>query len=321
MAALWGFPVSAAPGLDAPEMIEAAYRGELDVLYCIGGNFVETLPEPERVRAALGRVPLRVHHDVVVSPTMLVDPADTVLVLPATTRYEQPGGGTETTTERRIVFSPEIPGRRIAGARSEWEVLVDVAGRADPARAAAVRFADAAAIRADIARAVPSYDGIEGLRRKGDMVQWGGARLCEGGRFPTADGRARFAVPALADGEIADGMFRVSTRRGKQFNSMLWQDRDPLTGARRDDVLMSREDSERLGLREGDRVLLRSAVGSFTGRVRLAEIRARNLQVHWPEGNVLIARDRRDERCGIPDYNAVVEVVPLDRRAGAERRA
>jgi molybdopterin-dependent oxidoreductase alpha subunit len=321
MTALWGFPVSAAPGLDAPEMIEAAHRGELDVLYCVGGNFVDTLPDPERVREALGRVPLRVHHDVVVSPTMLVDPAETVLVLPATTRYEQPGGGTETTTERRIVFSPEIPGRRIGEARSEWEVLVDVAGRVDPARAAAVGFADGAAIRAEIARVVPKYAGIERLRRKGDMVQWGGARLCEGGRFATADGRARFAVVAVPEDELADGRFRVSTRRGKQFNSMVWQERDPLTGARRDDVLMSPEDCQRLGLREGDRVLLRSAVGSFAGRVRPAAIRARNLQVHWPEGNVLIARDRRDERCGIPDYNAVVEVVPLGRGAGAERRA
>ncbi len=323
LAALWGFPLSAAPGLDAPGMIEAAHRRELDVLYCIGGNFVETLPEPDRVREGLARVPLRVHHDVVVSPTMLVDPAETVLLLPATTRYEQPGGGTETTTERRIVFSPEIPGPRIAQARSEWEVLVDVAGRVAPASAAGVQFADTAAIREEIARVVPRYEGIQRLRQKGDMVQWGGARLCDGGRFPTADGRARFAPVALPEPEedLGDGRFRVSTRRGKQFNSMLWQDRDPLTGARRDDVLMSREDSERLGVREGDRVVLRSAVGSFEGRVRLAAIRSRNLQVHWPEGNVLIARGRADERSGIPDYNAVVDVVPLDRSTGAGRRS
>ena len=32
-----------------------------------------------------------------------------MLLLPAKTRYEQEGGGTETTTERRIIFSPEIP--------------------------------------------------------------------------------------------------------------------------------------------------------------------------------------------------------------------
>jgi predicted molibdopterin-dependent oxidoreductase YjgC len=293
-------------------MIEAAHEGALDVLYCIGGNFVETLPAPGRVHDGLARVPLRVHHDIVVTPTMLVEPGDTVVLLPATTRYEQPGGGTETTTERRIVFSPEIPGRRIDAARSEWEVLVDVAGRVAPARAAAVRFADAAAVRAEIARVVPAYAGIERLRAKGDMLQWGGPRLCEGGRFPTADGRARFApVPLPAEPDVAPGRFRVSTRRGKQFNSMVWHDRDPLTGARRDDILMSREDGERLGVREGDRVVLRSDAGSFTGRVRLAPIRPRNLQVHWPEGNVLIGHGRTDERCGIPDYNAEVEVLPV----------
>jgi predicted molibdopterin-dependent oxidoreductase YjgC len=318
MAALWGFPVPARPGLTAPGMIEAGRRGDLDVLYCIGGNFVETLPEPGRVREALARVPLRVHHDIVLSPTMLVDPADTVVLLPATTRYEQPGGGTETTTERRIVFSPEIPGRRIPGARSEWEALVELAGRVVPARASATRFPDAAAIREEIARIVPAYDGVQRLRKKGDMVQWGGARLCEGGWFPTADRRAQFTPVALPEDETDDGRFRVSTRRGKQFNSMLWGDRDPLTGARRDDVLMSREDSELLGVRDGDRVLLRSEVGSFEGRVRVAPIRPRNLQVHWPEGNVLLAREHTDERCGIPDYNALVEVVPLDRPPGAE---
>ena len=45
---------------------------------------------------------------------MLVDPADDgAPACPATTRYESPGGGTETSTERRIIFSPEIAGRRI----------------------------------------------------------------------------------------------------------------------------------------------------------------------------------------------------------------
>ena len=43
-----------------------------------------------------------------------------VIILPAATRYEQEGGGTETTTERRIIFSPEIPGHRVGEARSEW---------------------------------------------------------------------------------------------------------------------------------------------------------------------------------------------------------
>jgi predicted molibdopterin-dependent oxidoreductase YjgC len=307
VASLWGFAVPEWPGYMAGEMVERAHEGALDLLWSIGGNFVETLPEPARVREALERVPLRVHQDIVLSATMLVDPADEVLLLPATTRYEQPGGGTETTTERRIIFSPEIPGHRIGEARSEWQVLIDLLRRVNPERAAKLALPDAAAIRRDIARAVPFYAGIEKLERKGDQVQWGGRRLCDGAVFPTEQGRARFATVPLGD-DVPAGRFRVSTRRGKQFNSMLWGERDPLTGARRDDVLISASDCRALGLSQGDRLRLRSEVGEFEVRVRIAPIRPRNLQVHWPEGNCIIRRGRFDPRCGEPDYNAIVEV-------------
>lgn len=324
MEAHWGFAPPAEPGLDAGRMVEAAHAGALGLLWCVGGNFVETLPDPAWVREALARVPLRVHQDVVVSPTMLADPAPggAVLLLPATTRYEQPGGGTETTTERRIVFSPEIPGRRIGEARAEWQVFVELLRRVDPARGARAGFTDAAEIRAEIARVVPDYAGIERLAKKGDQLQYGGRRLCErDGRpwFPTADGRAHAAPVPLAmrtdapagEAPIPPGRFRVSTRRGKQFNSMLWGERDPLTGAARDEVLMSAEDAARLGLAEGARVRLRAPTGALEVRVRLAPIRPGNLQVHWPEGNVLIARGRYDPRCGEPDYNATIELEPL----------
>ena len=43
--------------MTAPEMIDAAGRGELDVLFAAGGNFLEVLPDPEHVRAALGADP------------------------------------------------------------------------------------------------------------------------------------------------------------------------------------------------------------------------------------------------------------------------
>ena len=46
LSAKWGFEVPAEPGLTAPEMIEAAARGELDVLFSAGGNFLEVLPGP-----------------------------------------------------------------------------------------------------------------------------------------------------------------------------------------------------------------------------------------------------------------------------------
>jgi molybdopterin-dependent oxidoreductase alpha subunit len=319
-AELWGFAPPEAKGLSAGEMLEAAGRDEIDVLYSVGGNFLETLPDPRGVRAALARVPLRVHQDIVVTSQMLVDPAETVVLLPARTRYEQPGGGTETTTERRILFSPEIPGRRIGEARSEWGILQQVAARAKPDESKRILFENADCIRHEIAAAVPAYAGIQNLKSTGDHVQYGGARLYEGGKFGTSDGRARFGAVRFPRTEPGADRFRLSTRRGKQFNSMVHAERDPLNGASRDAVLISAEDARRLGLVDGDPVHLRSPWGEFHGRAMIVVIRSGNLQVHWPEGNALLPHGKRDPLSGIPDYNAIVRLIPLGRGIATGRR-
>jgi molybdopterin-dependent oxidoreductase alpha subunit len=307
-AEVWGFQPPAWPGFSAAEMIDRAAEGDLDALWMVGGNFLETLADEGRVAAALARLPLRIHHDIVLSSSMLVEPGEEVWILPATTRYEAPGGGTETSTERRIIFSPEIPGRRVGEARPEWQVLAEVVARARPDRAGALALPDAAAVRAEIARAVPLYAGIETLAARGDQVQWGGPRLFADGRFATPDGRARFSVVRPTGRRLAAGRFFVSTRRGKQFNSMVHRDRDPLTGAARDEVLMNADDARALGLAAGSPVRLVSAHGAFEGRVRLAPIRPGNLEVHWPEGNALLDPARLDPVSKEPDYNAEVVV-------------
>jgi len=309
-AKVWGFRPPTVPGLTAVGMIDAAHEGRLDVLYQAGGNFLETLPEPEFVREALGRIPLRIHQDLVLTSSMLVDPADTVLLLPAKTRYEQAGGGTETSTERRVYFSPEIPGRRIREARTEWEIFMSLAQWVMPHATHLTAFKDAATIRAEIAKAIPTYDGIQNLRSKGDAFQYGGPRLCEDGSFPMPDGRAVFTELALPDADIPAGLFLLSTRRGKQFNSMVHGDIDYLLGARRSDVLMSAEDAKALGVAEREDVLISNDVGSYRGRVRIAPIRPRNVQIYWPEGNVLIRRGIVDPQCEMPDYNALVRIEP-----------
>jgi molybdopterin-dependent oxidoreductase alpha subunit len=305
---LWGFAVPAWRGLSAVETVHAAHRGEVDVLWAIGGDYLGTLPDPAYCQEALERVPLRVHQDIVLTRQMLVEPADTVLILPATTRYEQPGGGTETATERRIYFSPEIPGPRIAEARAEWDALADLARRVDPEGGVRLRLDDADAIRRDIAAAVPFYRGIEDLRGAGDAIQWGGPRLCEGARTALPDGRARFHAVRPSELDVPDGAFHLSTRRGKQFNSMIQAQRDPHTGGMRDAVFMAAADAVRLGLAEGDAVELRSDVGRMAGRVRVAPMKERNLQVFWPEANPLIRRDVVEPQCGIPDFTAIVRV-------------
>jgi predicted molibdopterin-dependent oxidoreductase YjgC len=183
-----------------------------------------------------------------------------------------------------------------------------VARRFDPARAAAsFSWQDAADIRAEIDRVCPTYRGIASLKKKGDQVQYGGPRLLEK-TFPTPDGKGHFSVLTLPADQPAPGRFLLSTRRGKQFNSLVHAQIDPLNGASRADILMASEDAGRLGLATGDAIVLRNSNGEFRGRVRIDRIKPGSLQGHWPELNVLVPAGRLDAS-GVPDYNAEVEVA------------
>jgi anaerobic selenocysteine-containing dehydrogenase len=271
------------------------------VLWISGGNFLDVLPDPDLVERSLAAVPLRVHQDIVLTSQMLVAPTDgEVIVLPVATRYEQEGGGTETTTERRIVFSPEIPGHQVGQARSEWRVFAEIAARARPDLARCFDWRDNQALRAEIAEVVPLYQGIETLREGGDNVQYGGRHL------PIA--LARFTPVEPPTQPVGDDLFEVSTRRGKQFNSMVYAATDPLNGAARDHVLVSHRDALALGLEDGDPIVLRSETGELRGRVLRTRLPPRTLQVHWPEGNVLLAAGpaHREPESHVPDYTALV---------------
>jgi molybdopterin-dependent oxidoreductase alpha subunit len=320
LSGLYRFPIPDWIGLTAPEMVEAAAQGQLDLLYCLGGNFLRTLPEPEYVRRALANLPMRVHQDIIVTDQMFIEAQEEVILLPAKTRYEQDDGGTETSTERRVMFSPEIP-RQVGEARAEWKILREIAAAVHPERAHLLACETGMEMRDEIARVIPFYDGIQNLRKTGDAFQYGGHHLCADWKFPTPDGKAHFRavpLPAPISGNGAESRvagtsasrqeFSVSTRRGKQFNSLIYAEVDPINGASRDAVLMNPEDAALLHLSQNDLVVLKNDVGSFTGRVFLAPMARGNLQIHWPEGNVIIRRGVVDAAGGVPDYNARVRL-------------
>ena len=305
----YGFPIPEWRGLTAVEMVEACARGELDVFFCLGGNFLRTLPEPGYVAKAMSRVLLRVHQDIILTDQMFIEGEGDVLLLPAKTRYEQDDGGVETSTERRVMFSPELP-RQVGECRAEWKILRDLAARVHPKSAHLLGCETGWTMREEIARIVPFYDGIQHLRETGDAFQYGGPHLCAGGVFPTADGKAHLAavdVPYAHE----PGYFHASTRRGKQFNSLIYAEVDPLTGAERDAIFMSGEDAGALHLKQGDAIALVNDLGRYEGRVFLADIAPGNLQVMWPEGNVIIRRGVVDQGGGVPDYNARVRIERL----------
>ncbi len=312
----YGFEVPPQPGLTTPEMLDAAGRGEMDVLFAVGGNFREVMPDPKGAGDALGQIKLRVHMDIALSSQMFIDPADTVILLPAMTRYEIPGGVTETSTERRIIFSPEIPGPRIGEARSEGDVLGDLAARVRPELAEQVHFHSTDAIRNEIARVVPMYAGIERLRKEGDQFQYGGEMLCADWEFHTPDGKAHFQVVELPINALKEGELMLVTRRGKQFNSMVHEDHESSNHLGRDAVFINAADAGHFGFRDGEQVRVVNEFGVYQGRIAVTDVSEGTLQVYWPEANVLLDPQARSPLAKIPAYKSVG--VRLERISSAK---
>ena len=180
----------------APAMIDAAARGELDLLFASGGNFLDVLPDPDSVRETLGRIPMRVHMDLVVSSQMLVDPppggevADPAGLDPLRGRGR---GHRDDAPSAGSSSAPRSPGQRIAEARPEWQVFGELAARVRPelARAGPLRRdgrdpprdrRNRAALRAH--RGAARGRRLVPVRRR--------ATTRAGRDFPTADGRAHF---------------------------------------------------------------------------------------------------------------------------------
>jgi molybdopterin-dependent oxidoreductase alpha subunit len=310
-ASLWGHPVPTTPGLSTAEMVEAAHEGKLDFLYNIGGNLFATMPDPDRVAEAFRKVRVRIHQDINVNTSTLLEPADggCVLLLPAQTRYEQRGGGTSTSTERRIRFSPEIAGHPIVGeAKPEYEIPALVARTARPELTDALGWTDAQQIRDEMGRVMPVYAGIQSLHRAGDWIQWGGPRLCEDGVFPNMpDRRAAFVPLEPPVEEWGAGRFVLTNRRGKQFNSIVLEEHDSLMGGDRHDVFVHPKDAERERLAPGDRVRLFNTHGEMTATVRFENVKEGHLQVYWPECNRLLPM-AWDPVSKEPDYNTRVDL-------------
>jgi predicted molibdopterin-dependent oxidoreductase YjgC len=303
---LWKHPIPSMPGLKVPHMIEAARRGELQFLYSIGGNLLETLPDRNLVARALERVPVRLHQDILLNTSMLLNAQESILILPSQTRYEQRGGGTSTSTERRIRFSPEIPGHTIGEALPEWEIPVRIGRKAMPNGELLFPFDDTQSIREEMARVMPIYHGIEKLSKEGDHFQWGGPFLFKHGFTSMPENRALFTPIKPQDRRAGPGKFYLATRRGKQFNSMTFGHTHRAMGTTsRHIIFMSPDDAERLELEDGYEVIVRSDIGRMKGIIQLAPLKPGTLQAYWPEANVLIPR-RIDPVSGAPDYNVEV---------------
>ena len=103
----------------------------------------------------------------------------------------------------------------------------------------------------------------------------------------------------------------MTVRSEGQFNTVVYEDDDRYRGQkRRDIILLHPDDIARLGLKEDQRVTIRSTTGTMPNiLIRPFEIRPGNAVMYYPEANILIPRTV-DPESGTPAFkNVTVTIV------------
>ncbi len=286
MEAHWGRPagsIAPEPGLPAVELFDALADGRVKAVWIAGTNPLVSLPDSSKARAALERAELVVvqdaHH-----PTETSSLAHAVL--PAAAWPEK--AGTMTNSERRVSLlraALDPPG----DARPDWRIFAGLA--------AALGFADdfawpdAAAVHTEFvactAGRVCDQTGIshERLRLEGSL-QWpcpagpdapSAERLYADARFPTPDGRARFApTPHAGPAESPDAAFPLLVTTGRvadQWHTMTRTGKSAALRATAGEptVELHPDDALAAGVLDGGLAVLRSRRGAARMRVRVTD--------------------------------------------------
>ena len=303
VARLWGVEdVPAQAGKTAVEMFEAIERGEIKAVWIACTNPAQSMPDVTRVRAALERAEFVVVQEAYRN-TDTAAYAD--LLLPATTWGEKEG--TVTNSERRITrVRAAVPGP--GEARADWAIAVDFARRlgrvlGDARASRLFPYTQPEQVFNEHRETTRGRDlDITGLSyamlETAGPQQWplpagataGRERLYADGRFPTASGRAHFAlVKHRANAEKIDARFPLALNTGRLRDQWHGMSRTGTIArlfnhAGEPRLSMHARDMTRRRLKDGDTARLKSRRGELIVRVEASgQIRAGQvfMPMHW----------------------------------------
>ena len=311
---LYGIRVPPGGGQDTYSSMVAAAEGRIRACVLLGGNLFASNPDRAWAASALRKIPLSVSLTTKLNEGHVHGRGRTAIILPVLARDEETQPTTQESMFNYVRFSEGGMPAAAGEMRSEVEVVAALAelilprGRFDWTALRSHRR-----LREEIAKVVPGFAAIGAIDDTRREFTIDGRTFAEP-RFPTSDGRARFHPTPLPEFPLAGGELRLMTLRSEgQFNTVVYEDEDVYRGNRRRDVvMMAAADAARLGVVEGDRVVVETAVGRLDVSVAIVDIRPGSLAMYYPEANAIVPR-RLDERSRTPAFKSVAVRV---RRAG-----
>ena len=322
MEEVYGIPTARTAGLDTYASMAAAAEGRMRAAVLLGGNLFASNPDRMWAAAALRRLALTVSITTKLNEGHVHGRGQTAVILPVLARDEESQCTTQESMFNFVRLSeggePAVDG----DLRSEVEVIAALAELIlPPGRFDWSAFRSHERLRQEMARIVPGYAPIGDIDRTRREFHVTGRVLHEP-PFLTDDGKAHFHVTPIPAFAPPAGEFRLTTLRSEgQFNTVVYEEEDVYRGNRRRDVvMMAAEDAARLGVGEGDPVVVETDAGRLRVTAAIAELRPGNLAMYYPEANVLVPR-RLDARSKTPAFKSVVARLRPANGAEAGRHA
>ena len=321
----FGISIPRHHGLDTVNAIRAMRDGRASVFIGMGGNFASATPDTEVTEAALRTCALTVQVSTKLNRSHVVH-GRTALILPSLGRTDR-----DIVNGRKQVVSVEDSMSMVhlsrgglqppsGQVRSEVSIVCGVAeallGPDHPVPWK--RFAaDYDSIRDEIAAVVPGCSDYNRRVREPNGFQLPHPPR-DARQFPTATGKANFAVESLQWVPVPPGRLVLQTLRSHdQYNTTIYGLDDRYRGVKggRRVVFVNPADIASLGLSDGDRVDL---VSEFSANGAIQERRAAdflvvsyptpvgNIAAYYPETNPLVPLDHVAAKSNTPVSKAIV---------------
>ena len=313
---VWQAPLPRTKGLNLMEMVDAAGTGKLKALWAIGYDVAFTNPNTTATRTALAKLDLVIVQDLFMNE--LAREFGHVF-LPACSSFEK--DGTFMNSERRVqrvrkAFEP------LGNSKPDWQIICAVA-KAMHAETG-FNFTSPEEIWSEVRRVWPAGAGITYERIKHGGLQWPcpsedhpGTAILHTKSFPHGPRAPLKRVDYAASEEAACAEFPFLLTTGRtlyQFNAGTMTRRTPNALLRTTDTLdLAPADAERLSLRDGDQVLVRSRHGKAVMPIRV-DVRVKPGELfatfHAVESHLnQVTGPGRDHVTMTPEYKVVAVAV------------